>query len=101
VKVFYENDADLSALSGRVIAMIGYGNQGRAQALNLRDSGLNVIVGNIDDHYKEAAIKDGFEPVSIAAAASQGDVVMVVIPDEVQDLVYQDSISRRTSSPAN
>lgn len=93
MQVFYENDADLSALSGRVIAMIGYGNQGRAQALNLRDSGLNVIVGNIDDHYKEAATKDGFEPVSIAEAASQGDVVMVVIPDEVQDLVYQESIA--------
>ena len=93
MKVFYEKDADLNALSGRQVAMIGYGNQGRAQALNLRDSGLNVIIGNIDDDYKVAAISDGFEPVSIAEAAAQGDVVMVVIPDEVQDLVYEESIS--------
>jgi ketol-acid reductoisomerase len=93
VKVFYERDADLGVLKGRTIAMIGYGNQGRAQALNLRDSGLDLVIGNIDDDYRHRAIDDGFRPVSIADAASQGDIIMLVIPDEVQDLVYQESIA--------
>jgi len=93
MKVFYERDADLSVLRGKVVAMIGYGNQGRAQALNLRDSGVNVIVGNIEDSYRQQAIEDAFRPVSIADAAAQGDVIMIVIPDEVQDLVYQSSVA--------
>lgn len=93
MKVFYERDADLDVLKGRTIAMIGYGNQGRAQALNLRDSGLDVVIGNIDDDYRRQAIADGFHPLSIADAAARGDIVMVVIPDEVQDLVYQQSIA--------
>lgn len=93
MKVFYERDADLAVLQGKLVAMIGYGNQGRSQALNLRDSGVNIIIGNIDDSYKEQAIADGFQPVSIAEAARQGDIIMVVIPDEVQDLVYRESIA--------
>ena len=93
MKVFYERDADLALLHGKVVAMIGYGNQGRSQARNLRDSGVNIVVGNIDDAYKEQAIADGFHPVSIAGAARQGDIIMVVIPDEVQDVVYRESIA--------
>lgn len=93
MKVFYEKDADLAALSGKTIVVIGYGNQGRAQALNLRDSRLNVVVGNIDDAYKETAVKDGFVPVSIEEAARQGDILMILIPDEVQPAVYQQSIA--------
>ena len=93
MKVFYERDADLALLHGKVVAVIGYGNQGRSQARNLRDSGVNIVVGNIDDAYKEQAIADGFHPVSIAGAARQGDVIMVVIPDEVQDVVYRESIA--------
>jgi ketol-acid reductoisomerase len=93
MKVFYEKDADLAALKGKTIAVIGYGNQGRAQALNLRDSNLNVVVGNIDDGYKKTAIEDGFTPVSIEEAARQGDIVMILIPDEVQPGVYERSIA--------
>ena len=93
MKVFYERDADLAVLNGKVVAMIGYGNQGRSQALNLRDSGVNIIVGNIDDPYKQRAIIDGFQPLSIAEAAERGDIVMLVIPDEVQDFVYRESIA--------
>src|SRR5215203_1481768 len=92
MKVFYENDADLGALAGKTISIIGYGNQGRAQALNLRDSNLTVIVGNIDDAYKETAIEDGFAPLSVAEAARAGNIVMVLIPDEVQPHVYKESI---------
>lgn len=93
MKVFYENDADLAVVRDTTIAVIGYGNQGRAQALNLRDSSLTVIVGNIDDRYRETAIQDGFAPVSIDEAARLGQVVMVLIPDEVQPEVYAKSIA--------
>ena len=92
MKVFYEKDADLTALTGKIISIIGYGNQGRAQALNLRDSNLTVIVGNIDDPYKETAIEDGFAPLSIEEAARTGDIVMILIPDEVQPKVYKESV---------
>ena len=92
MKVFYEKDADLAILDAKTISVIGYGNQGRAQALNLRDSGLTVVVGNIDDSYRETAINDGFAPVSIDEAARSGDIVMVLIPDEVQPHVYKESI---------
>jgi len=93
MKVFYEKDADLAALNGKTIAVIGYGNQGRAQALNLRDSKIEVVVGNIDDAYKEAAVQDGFDPVSIEQAVRKGDIVMILIPDEVQPAVYQQSVA--------
>ena len=92
MKVYYENDADLNALDGQIVGVIGYGNQGRAQALNLRDSGVRVVVGNIDDHYKAQAVEDGFAPVSIADAVRGADIVMVLIPDEVQLAVYEQSI---------
>jgi ketol-acid reductoisomerase len=89
MKVFYERDADLSVLHGKTVAVIGYGNQGRAQSLNLRDSGVRVIVGNIDDEYAVTARQDGFAPLSIADAVKAGDIVMVIIPDEVQPQVYE------------
>ena len=71
MKVFYEKDADLAVLAGKTYPMIGYGNQGRAQALNLRDSNLTVIVGNIDDHTRKPAIKDGFPPLSDRGSSSR------------------------------
>jgi len=66
VKIYYEDDADLSVLQGKTIAIIGYGNQGSPQAQNMRDSGLNVIVGSIPDRSAEAATKDGFKVYPIA-----------------------------------
>jgi ketol-acid reductoisomerase len=93
VKVYYENDADLSVLDGKTVGMVGYGNQGRAQSLNLRDSGVRVIVGNIDDPYALQARADGFDPLSIADAVRGSDIVMVLIPDEVQPAVYESSIA--------
>jgi len=92
-KIYYDADADVAALKGMTIAMIGYGNQGRSQALNLRDSGLDVVVGNIDDDYAEQARRDGFEPVSIAEASRRGDVVMLLIPDEIMPEVYERDVA--------
>ncbi len=93
MKVFYEHDADLRVLEGKRIGVIGYGNQGRAQALNLRDSGVSVQVGNLEDEYAKTARVDGFSPVPIADAARDADIVMILIPDEVQPAVFKSEIA--------
>jgi ketol-acid reductoisomerase len=90
--IHYEEDADLSELDDRTVAMIGYGNQGRAQAQNLCDSGIDVIVGNREDEYRETAIEDGFEAVSIAEAAVRGDVCCLLLPDEVAPAVFEAAV---------
>lgn len=94
-RFYHDEDADLSILEGRTIAVIGYGNQGRAQALNMRDNGLNVIVGNIDDDYKKLAIEDGFEVHSIEEAAKRGNIISLLLPDEVAPNIYKEQIERR------
>jgi ketol-acid reductoisomerase len=71
----------------------GYRNQGSAQARNLRDSGLEVIVGNIEDSYREAALADGFEVVPIADAAARADTLFLLTPDEVMPEVYQQDVA--------
>lgn len=98
VKAYYENDADLSALKGKQVSVIGYGIQGRAQALNLRDSGVDVKVGlrKGGASWKKAE-EDGFKPVSVSEASETGDVVMILIPDEVQAEVYNSEIAHGIS----
>jgi ketol-acid reductoisomerase len=87
--MFYDQDADLALLKGKTIAIIGYGSQGHAQAQNLRDSGCNVLVGQRPGSANhELAVNDGFKPVSAAEAAEAGDVVNILLPDEVQADVY-------------
>ncbi|HUS78526.1 MAG TPA: ketol-acid reductoisomerase [Patescibacteria group bacterium] len=71
---------------------MGYGNQGRAQALNMRDSGIRVIVGNIEDASFEMAQKDGFEVLPISEAAERGTIIFILLPDEVQPQVYESEI---------
>jgi ketol-acid reductoisomerase len=93
MRVYRDDDADLTLLRDRRIAVIGYGNQGRAQALNLRDSGLQVIIGNRADEYAARAREDGFSPLPIARAATEGDVVMLLIPDEVMPEVFRADIA--------
>ena len=89
---FFAHEIDDTVLSGRTIAVIGYGNQGRSQALNLRDSGHHVVVGNRDDRYQPRAVEDGMDVRGLAAAAVAADVVLLNVPDEAQPAVYHDSI---------
>jgi len=98
-KIYYDKDADLNELKGKTIAIIGYGNQGHAQANNLRDSGCKVIVGNVKgDRYWQQAVADGFEPVEIPEAAKRGDIVQILIPDEFQAQVYKKDIAPHTKA---
>jgi ketol-acid reductoisomerase len=88
-KMYYDQDADLSLLKGKTIAVIGYGSQGHAQAQNLRDSGCDVVVGQRpgSPNY-DTAVRDGFKPVSAGEAAEAGDLVNILLPDEVQGDIY-------------
>lgn len=90
--VYRDDDVDMDVLKGHRIGVIGYGNQGRAQALNIRDSGLAPMVGNRDDEYKDRAKVDGFAVRPIRAVADEADVILVLIPDEVQPQVYEEHI---------
>lgn len=91
--IYHDEDADLEVLRGKVVAVIGYGNQGRAQGLNLRDSGLNVIVGALQDSSWEQAQADGMAVYPIEEAARQGEVLMMLIPDEVMPEVFTGTIA--------
>lgn len=93
VKLFYENDADLSVLQGKTVAVIGYGSQGHAQAQNLRDSGVKVVIGLREGKSADKARNDGFEAVSVADATRKADVVQILMPDETQAQVYNDEIA--------
>ena len=88
-RIFHDADADPRALAGRTVAVIGYGNQGRSQALNIRDSGVPTIVGNIDDDYAVRARADGFAVFPIAEACARADVVMLLVPDEIYPMASQ------------
>jgi ketol-acid reductoisomerase len=93
MNLLHDSDADLSHLAGSRIAVIGYGNQGRAQALNLRDSGLEVIIGNIADAYAGYARADGFAVHTIPEAVAQADVVMLLVPDEIMPALFDAEIA--------
>jgi ketol-acid reductoisomerase len=90
--VYHDDDVNMEVLNGRRIGILGYGNQGRAQALNLRDSGFTPLLGNRDDEYKTRAMEEGFTVRPIRAVADAADVILVLIPDEVQPEVYQEQI---------
>jgi ketol-acid reductoisomerase len=92
--VFYDDDADLSLLDGKTVAILGYGSQGHAHSLNLKDSGVEVVVGLREDSASvEKARGAGLEVTGIADAASRGDVVMVLLPDERHGEVYRAEIA--------
>ncbi len=95
MKAYYDADASLEVLHHKTVGIIGYGNQGRAQALNLRDSGLKIIVGCLRDESAREAQKDGFNPISIPEATEQADVLALLIPDEVQRQVYEEVMQSR------
>ncbi len=93
-KVYYEHDGDLKHLAGKTVAVIGYGSQGHAHALNLRDSGVKVIVGLPPTSASRAKVQaQKLEVVSPAEATQRGDVVVVLIPDQVQQAVYKSDIA--------
>jgi ketol-acid reductoisomerase len=92
--VIYDEDADLARLEGRTVAVLGYGSQGHAHALNLKDSGIDVVVGLREGSSSvEKARADGLDVAPIADAASQGDAVMVLLPDEKQAAVWESDIA--------
>ena len=92
--LYYDKDADLSLLDGKTIAVIGYGSQGHAHALNARDNGCNVIIGlHEGSRSKAKAEGDGLRVFAVAEAAKQADIVMVLIPDTLQGSVYEAHIA--------
>ncbi len=92
-RMYYDADANLDALTGKTIAIIGYGSQGHAHALNLRDSGMNVIVGLYPGSKSAAkAASEGLTVKPVADAAASADMIMILLPDEVQRTVYKNEI---------
>ncbi len=91
--IYYDKDADLNALKGKTVAIIGYGSQGHAQAQNLRDSGVNVVIGQRPGGKNyDLAISHGFKPVSAADATKQADVINILVPDELQGDLFKNEI---------
>jgi len=92
-KIYYDQDADLSLLKGKKIAVIGYGSQGHAHALNLRDSGQDVVVGLYKGSKSWAKVeKDGVRVATVAEAAQMGDIIMILLPDQVHRSTFEESI---------
>ncbi|MEW6536027.1 MAG: ketol-acid reductoisomerase [Candidatus Auribacterota bacterium] len=93
--IYYEKDANLSNIKNKTVAILGYGSQGHAHALNLKDSGVKVIVSELPGTKNyELAKKDGFSPVSAEDAVKQADVIMLLLPDQIQAAVYKSSIEK-------
>jgi ketol-acid reductoisomerase len=94
VQVYYDKDANLDLFKGKKIAVIGYGSQGHAQAQNLKDSGLDVIVGLREGSARwEVAKNDGLQVATVAEAAKQADVIQILTPDETQGTTYKNDIA--------
>ncbi len=91
--LFYEDDADLSIIQNRVVAVMGFGSQGHAHAMSLRDSGVDVRVGLAPDSKSRAKAEEaGLRVVDPATAAAEADLIMILVPDPVQELLYKDAI---------
>jgi ketol-acid reductoisomerase len=99
MKMYYDSDADMSLLSGKTVAVVGYGSQGHAQAQNMRDSGINVVIAELEgtDNYNLAK-SHGFDPMPANEAAEKADVVQILAPDQVQKKVYDDFIAKHMTA---
>ena len=92
-QIWYENDGDLSVLEGKKVAIIGYGSQGHAHALNLRDSGVDVVVGlRPTSKSVDFAKEQGLEVKSVAEASAEADVIMILAPDQYQRTIWANDI---------
>ena len=97
--IYYDSDANLAHLEGKTIAVIGFGSQGHAHALNAKESGMNVIVGLREDSSSRAhAEKAGLKVMTVAEAAKAGDLIMILLPDETQGSVYKSEIKPNLSA---
>ncbi|MBD1909477.1 MULTISPECIES: ketol-acid reductoisomerase [unclassified Leptolyngbya] len=98
-RMYYDSDANLDLLAGKTVAIIGYGSQGHAHALNLRDSGVNVIVGLYPGSKSAAkAEAEGLPVKSVADASAAADMIMILLPDEVQRTIYKNEIAPNLSA---
>jgi ketol-acid reductoisomerase len=93
MNMYYDNHADLSVLANKTVAVIGYGSQGHAQAQNLRDSGVNVVIGLRPGKSWQQAEADGFEVLTVKEASARADVIQLLLPDEYQAKVYQEEVA--------
>jgi ketol-acid reductoisomerase len=92
-EMFYDGDADLAALEGKTVSVIGYGSQGHAHALNLKDSGINVVVGLQPKSRRwNKVTEDGLQVMRVREAAEASDVIMILVPDEIQAALYEQEI---------
>ncbi|MGP7816792.1 ketol-acid reductoisomerase [Niallia sp. 01092] len=91
-KMYYNGDANLGFLEGKTVAVIGYGSQGHAHALNMKDSGVNVIIGLRQGKSWDKAVEDGFNVYPVGEATAKADIVMILLPDELQTKVYNEEI---------
>ena len=92
-KMYYDNDADLQLLEGKTVAIIGYGSQGHGHALNLKESGINVVVGLYEGSKSwETAEQAGLTVKSVSEASKEADIIMMLIPDHIQGKVYEEEI---------
>ncbi|MGZ4199723.1 MAG: NAD(P)-dependent oxidoreductase, partial [Thermoleophilia bacterium] len=92
--MYYDKDADLGLIKGKTVAVIGFGSQGHAHAQNLRDSGVEVVVSDLPGTPNaERAQKAGFEVLSAAQAAKRGDLIIMLVPDDVQARLYRSDVA--------
>ena len=92
--IYYESDCNLGLLNGKTVAIIGYGSQGHAHALNLKDSGVNVVVGLYEGSKSKAKAEAvGLKVMNVADAAKAADLIMMLVPDEKQADIYKESIA--------
>lgn len=101
MKVYYDGDADLGIISGKTVAVVGYGSQGHAHANNLRDSGVDVVVGLREDSpSREKAVNSGLRVDAVAAAVAAADVVMMLVPDELAAELYESDVAANLKAGA-